>query len=236
MTASILILDDDPATAQAMQPLLSQEGYRVDCLPPGPPALERVANDPPGLVLLGINDGVKGWRFCHQLLCRLGAPLILLLTSDRELDRVKGLSLGAADCLSKSTCGAMELLARIGAVLRREASGAARLPVSRTMFADGDLLIDLARTGCEVCLAGRYAALTPIERRILACCLAHVGQVVSNEGLLVATWGPGHGRSAASLWPHIHNLRRKLEPDPGHPRRLVTRPRRGYFLQRVAVA
>jgi len=236
MAANILIMDDDLSIIEAVQPLLSQEGYHVDCLCPGTLALRRVVDDPPGLVLLGINDGAEGWRFCHQLLSLLHAPLLLLLASDRELDRVKGLSLGAADCLSKSTFSSLELLARIGAVLRRDAGRSGRQPVAPiATFVDGDLVVDLALTGCEVCLAGRPVALTPIELRILACCLQHVGQELSPDELLLETWGPGHGRTAASLWPHIHNLRQKLEPDPEHPRRLVTRPRRGYLFQRIAV-
>lgn len=232
MVASILILDDDPSTIQGMQPLLSQEGYCVARMCPGSLALRRVVEDPPNLVILGINDGADDWRFCHQLLPLLHVPLLLLLASDHELDRVKGLSLGAADCLSKSTFSSLELLARIGAVLRRDAgrSGYCR----QTTLVDGDLVIDLARTGCEVCLAGEPVPLTPIELRILACCLQHEGQEVSPEELLEETWGPGHGRTAASLWPHIHNLRHKLEPDPDHPRRLVTRRRRGYLFQRIA--
>lgn len=231
MVANILIVDDDPSIIHGLQPLLLLEGYRVDCMCPGSLALRRVLENPPALVILGINDGADDWRFCHQLLSLLRAPLLLLLASDREMDRVKGLSLGAADCLSKSTFSSLELLARIGAVLRREASQSGRC--RQTSFVDGDLVVDLTRTGREVCLAGEPVRLTPIELRILACCLQHVGQEVSPEELLQETWGPGHGRTAASLWPHIHNLRHKLEPDPDHPRRLVTRRSRGYLFQRI---
>ncbi|HSJ52339.1 MAG TPA: response regulator transcription factor, partial [Anaerolineae bacterium] len=193
--ANILLVDDDLSTIQAVQPLLSQEGYRVICLHPGSLALRRVVDDPPRLVLLGINDGAEDWRFCHQLLHLLDAPLLLLLASDRELDRVKGLSLGAADCVSKSAFSTLELLARIGAVLRRDAARAGRQPAALTTFVDGDLVVDLEQPGREVCLDGRPVALTPIELRILACCLQHVGQELTPEELLLETWGPGHGRT-----------------------------------------
>jgi DNA-binding response OmpR family regulator len=235
MEASILILDDDLSTIRTVQPLLTQEGYRVDCMLPGAPALRHVADDPLRLVLLGINDGVQGWRFCLELLALLRAPLLLLLASDHELDRVRGLFLGAADCLSKGTFSSTELKARIGALLRRNEGWGGGRPASRATFADGDLVVDLADTGREVRLAGRPAALTPIELRILACCLACVGHVILAEELLLETWGPAHGRTAASLWPHINSLRHKLESDPARPRRLVTRRGQGYLFQRIAV-
>jgi two-component system KDP operon response regulator KdpE len=101
------------------------------------------------------------------------------------------------------------------------------------LYVDGDLVVDLTRS--EVRLNDEPIILTPIEFRILAGLIGQVGHVVSQERLQMQVWGPRHEGAQDSLKQHIYNLRQKLEPDPEHPRRIVTRWGQGYLLQRLAV-
>lgn len=116
----VLLIDDDPATIQALQPALEGVGCRLRCAPPGPGVAADIGRDPPDLVVLGIGNGSRrDWALCRELLAHLEAPLFLLLASRQEADRIRGLQMGAVGCISKGTCSATELVARLRAALRR---------------------------------------------------------------------------------------------------------------------
>lgn len=117
--ARVLLIDDDPATIQAVQPALEGAGCALRCAAPGHGVLADAMRDPPDLVVLGINGGRRGWALCRELLGRVDAPLFLLLASRREADRIHGLQMGAVGCISKGTCTPVELVARLRAALRR---------------------------------------------------------------------------------------------------------------------
>jgi DNA-binding response OmpR family regulator len=117
--ARVLLIDDDPAAVQSLQPVLHGIGCQLRCAAPDRGVLADIVHDPPDLVVLGINDGSTGWSLCGDLLALLDAPLFLLLTSRREADRIRGLQMGAVACVSKGTCSAVELAARLRATLRR---------------------------------------------------------------------------------------------------------------------
>ncbi|MGD8626910.1 MAG: response regulator transcription factor [Anaerolineae bacterium] len=231
MATRILVIDDDPSTITFVQSILRPEGYRVDGSPLGQPALHKLLHDKPNLVILGINRPDAGWPFCRQLLKLHQGPLFLLLASNREADRVRGLQMGAADCLSKRNYGKIEFVARIHAILRRDPNrGATARP---DFFVDGNLEIDLARE--QVRLDDRLVSLTPTEFRLLACFLEHIDAILSPRQLAERVWGENQARPRAAIRPHIHYLRQKLEPDPDHPQRIVTCWGKGYLFQRLAV-
>jgi DNA-binding response OmpR family regulator len=116
--AHILLIDDDEIMIGRVQPALAREGYRVNCAAPGLEAIRRMLLDEPDLVILGIDPPHHGWGFCHQLLTFVEMPLLLLLAGDDEQDRIKGLKLGADDCMAKpAPLG--ELLARVQSLLRQ---------------------------------------------------------------------------------------------------------------------
>jgi two-component system KDP operon response regulator KdpE len=218
--AYILLIDDDNTVLNRVQPALNHEGYRVDHAAPGTQAIRKMLIEEPDLVILGIDPPEDGWQFCHQLLTFLENPLLLLLSTDHERDRIKGLKLGAGDCMAKPV-PLGELLARVGALLRR----------SESTFVDGALVVDL--THREVKLGDEPVALTPTEFLVLSCLVQHVGEVVPHKRLVTQVWGPDRPNSQDLLRPYVHHLRQKLEPDPGRPRRIVTRLREGYMLQRI---
>ena len=226
MTAKVLLVDHDLGTVRDVQPVLAREGYQVDHDLPGRTAIRRIVIEEPDLLIVGVDHG--SWGFCRQLLTFVDQPVLLLLNSQDKLERVKGLDLGADDCMAKPV-HLVELVARVRALLRRDLANGPRR--GRSYFVDGDLVVDLSRR--EVRLAERPVALTPTELRLLACLVQHEGQVLSRERLLQEVWGAGYGGTADLVKQHVHHLRQKLEADPHHPQRIVTRWGEGYLLQRV---
>ena len=226
---TILLIDDDLATVRDVHPVLVREGYRVNHILLGLPAIRRMLVEQPDLVILGIHELNGEWEFCRQLVAFLDGPLLLLLSSANELDRAKGLELGADDCMTKPV-PTVEFVARVRALLRRGSPEGSRRPWS--FFMDGDLVVDL--THREVWLHGERIALYAKEFRILSCLIRHVDHVVPHETLLLEVWGPDREVSGYNLKPHIHHLRQKLEPDPHRPQRIVIKRGEGYMLRRIA--
>jgi two-component system KDP operon response regulator KdpE len=228
VATKILLIDDDLATVRDLHPVLVREGYWVDHILPGLSAIRKMLVDQPDLVILGIHKPNGEWEFCRQLVAFLDGSLLLLLSSANELERAKGLELGADDCMTKPVL-TVEFVARVRALLRRRSREGSQ--PRRSFFVDGDLVVDLTRR--EVRLNDEPLVLSAKEFRILACLVRHVGHIVSHETLLLEVWGPDRKASGYNLKPHIHHLRRKLEADPHRPRRIVTQRGEGYMLRRV---
>lgn len=218
--ADILLIDDEDIVTDSVRPVLSREGYRVNCATPGMSAIRKMLMDQPDLVILGIDPSEEGWQFCHQLLTFLESPLLLLLATDNEKDRIKALRLGADTCMVKPV-RLGELVARVQALLRRR----------KNRFVDGALVVDFDRE--QAWLGEKLLALTPTEFQVLCCLVQHAGEVVPYNQLLARVWGPDRKDSHNLVKSYIHHLRQKLEPDPRHPQRIVTRLREGYVLQRI---
>jgi two-component system response regulator VicR len=228
MAARILLIDDDQSSVQCILPVLARLGFQVDCTMPDLDAIRKMLIDEPDLVVLGV-DSSEGWQFCHQLLVFLkGSSLFLLLRTDNEEDRVKGLRLGADDCMVKPV-SMSEFVARVQAHLRRRSPET--FQQRRSFFIDENMVVDLTRR--DVRLNGEPVILSAMEFRLLACLVQHVGEVVSHKQLMTRMWGPDHCNSPSVLKSYIYKLRSKLEPDPRQPRRIVTRRRQGYMLQRI---
>jgi DNA-binding response OmpR family regulator len=216
----ILLIEKDETVVNSVQPVLAREGYRVDHATPGREAIRTMLLGEPDLVILGVDPPNGGWRFCHQLLPFLESALLLLLSTCDEQDHVKGLNLGADDCMAKPV-SLSELVARVQALLRRK----------KALFVDGSLVVDLADRTVQ--LGNEPVALTPTEFHVLSCLVQQAGEVVPHERLTAQVWGPDREPSHNLLKPYIYHLRQKLEPDPRRPRRIVTRLREGYMLQRI---
>jgi DNA-binding response OmpR family regulator len=127
VTAHILLIDDDKALVQNLLPVMAHLGYRVDQMAFGLDAIRKMLIDEPDVVILGVDPPQAGWQFCHQLLTFLQGPsLLLLLSTADEQDRVKGLGLGADDCMVKPVSTG-ELVARVETLLRRRAGHTVRV-------------------------------------------------------------------------------------------------------------
>lgn len=223
----LLFIGIDQDLLMSLQPLLIKEGFRVDHERLGLDAIRKVLVMEPDVVILSMGNHEQDWKFYRRLLTFLDRPLMLILSSRDDRDRVKALNWGADDCMGKSFLEE-EFVARIHALMRR---GAAISRSSQSYFVDEGLVIDLTRR--EVWFNDEPVSLTPTEFRFLTCFAAHEGQVMSHDQIMMQVWGAKHACTRDSIKLYVHQLRRKLEPNPDSPRRIVTRRGEGYMFQRL---
>ena len=221
---TILIVEDDKTFRDGLAITLEREGYRVLALDSGDTVPQVVLAESPSLVLLDVMlPGNSGFDVCRELRWQGSDVPVIMMTAQKmeEIDRVAGLELGADDYLLKPF-GMRELLARIGARLRRypdPATGAA------THCFD-DVEIDF--THRKVTRAGRPVKLTVKEFDLLKLLIRRHGHVVSRDDLLDHVWGYEEYPTTRTVDMHILALRRKLEPDPANPRHVLTVHGEGY--------
>ena len=219
----LLIVEDEPQLRRALGINLRARRYEVVSAADGSTALRAAAAAAPDLVILdlGLPDmdgteviaGLRGWTT---------VPIIVLSARERQGDKVDALDAGADDYLTKPF-GMDELLARIRAALRRAQPGP-NTPVLTTASFTLDLGAKRAtRDGIEV-------RLTPTEWHLIEILARNAGRLVTGSQLLREVWGPGRESDTNYLRVYMAQLRRKLEPDPPHPRHIITEPGLGYRL------
>jgi two-component system, OmpR family, KDP operon response regulator KdpE len=218
---TVLIVDDEPQIRRVMRTTLTSQGYAVLEAKTGEEALEKLRSAHPGLILLDVNlPGDSGLDVCREIRQSSDVPIIMLTVRNTERDKVQALDAGADDYVVKPF-GAQELLARIRAALRRSAT-----EETTPAFVSDDLNIDFARRA--VTLQGNPVRLTPKEFDLLRRLVANQGKALSHRRLLQAVWGPDYGEETEYLRVFINQLRKKIEPDPRHPRYIHTDPWIGY--------
>jgi len=220
----VLLVDDDPQIVRAVRVNLSARGYTVTSAYTGRQALaEAVAVRPDVVVLdLGLPD-LDGVAVITDLRRWTPVPIVVLSGRAASGDKVEALDAGADDYVTKPF-GMNEFLARLRAAARRGGTEAASLPTVRT----ADFVLDFANY--RATRADVEIRLTPTEWRLLSALAATPGQLVTHTALLHAAWGPTYGRESNYLRVYANQLRRKLEPDTGRPRYLITEPGIGYRL------
>jgi two-component system KDP operon response regulator KdpE len=222
-TARILLVDDEVPIQRAVAPLLRSRGYEVEVTGTGKDALNLVRAQPPDLIVLdlGLPD-MAGTDVCRDVRAEFVIPIIVLSARGAEADKVAALDLGADDYVTKPF-GPEELLARIRVALRRvfstDESPAGRLQV-------GDLAIDYDRH--RVMRGDEEIRLTPKEFELLSLFARNPDRVLTHRTILKVVWGPNAVNQPEHLWVLMAQLRKKVEPDPAHPRLLVSEPWVGY--------
>ncbi|BDC50620.1 DNA-binding response regulator [Bryobacterales bacterium F-183] len=221
-TGRILVVDDEPQIRRVLRTTLAAQGYEVFDAKTGEEALLAIRDQRFDLVLLDMNmPGMGGLAACRELRSGSEAAIIMLTVRDSESDKVIALDSGADDYITKPF-GVPELLARIRAALRR-------LPVvsgqSEVLQLDG-VEIDLAAR--RVRRGGKEVRLTPKEFDLLQYFVANSSVPIPHTKLLQAVWGPDYGDQVEYLRVFVNQLRKKIEPDPAHPRHLLTEPWVGY--------
>lgn len=225
MNELILVVDDEPAIVRQVRDYLDKANLRSLGCGDGKMAVLMARESRPDLVVLDLNlPGMDGLDVCRALRAESAVPIIMLTARVDEADRLIGLELGADDYVVKPF-SPRELVSRVRAVLRR-AKGGQRNP---DLLRVADLEIDLARH--RVTRAGEPIELTRTEFTLLAALAQHPGQPLSREQLLDRVHGVAYEGYDRSMDAHIKNLRRKLEPDPAHPRYIVTVYGVGYRLE-----
>jgi DNA-binding response OmpR family regulator len=228
MQTHILLIDDDALLRRSLAFNLERAGFQVSAAASAEEALELVQHTPPNLVLLDIGlPGMDGLDALRHFRTDTDLPVIFLTARRRELDQVLGLELGADDYVTKPF-DLDVLLARIKVVLRRSRS--ARPPATRpARLVVGDLAIDT--TAHSVTVGGQPVDLPPREFDLLSALATEAGRVVSVDDLLERVWGAGYQGESQVVYVHIRWLREKVEPDPHHPRRIITMRGVGYKLE-----
>jgi two-component system KDP operon response regulator KdpE len=221
----VLVIDDEPQIRRALAINLRARGYQVDLAATGEEALKAAASHPPDVVILDLGlPGISGLQVIQGLRGWTRAPILVLSVREREADKVAALDAGADDYVTKPF-GINELLARLRAAVRRATPATEELPVVQTP----DFRVDLAAK--QVTRDGREVRLTPTEWQLVEVLVRHRGRLVSQRQLLQEVWGPNYGEETNYLRVFIAQIRRKLEPDPAHPRYFITEPGIGYRFQ-----
>jgi DNA-binding response OmpR family regulator len=171
---------------------------------------------------------MDGFTVCQRVRESSAVPIILITARGQDQEKVRGLDLGADDYLTKPF-SVDELLARVRAVLRRaQFSAGERTQAMNTTGTIGELVIDYRQR--LVTLAGQELPLTPTEYRLLAYLAQNVGRIVTQDLLLEQIWGAEYVGESHMLQVNVNRLRRKIEPDPAHPRYILTKVGIGYQL------
>jgi two-component system alkaline phosphatase synthesis response regulator PhoP len=217
----LLVVEDEPGIAFALETDLRSEGYDVTVATTGDDGSQRARTEPFDLVLLDVMlPGKDGFEVCREIRrAGIRTPIILLTAKSQEAEKVMGLELGADDYVTKPF-SPRELRARIKAALRRAA------PESPDVFRFGDSEVDFAR--CEVRRGGAAIDLTALEFKLLSVFVRSRGRVLTREQLLDAAWGRDVSLNDRVVDNHIVSLRRKIEPDPAQPRFLLNIRGLGY--------
>jgi len=224
----ILVVEDDPSIRMGLEDTLAAKGYEVEVVGRGSEGAERAVSGRFDLVVLDVMlPDIDGFEVCRRIrqskTTSRRVPVIILSARGAELDRVRGLELGADDYVTKPF-SLMELLARVASVLRR-VNGETKDPIGLVF---GDIEIDLVgqvakRHGERIELPSRAFAILKVFAR-------RPGEVVSRDVLLDEAWGLDDYPNTRTVDNHLVKLRRALEDEPEKPRWLVTIHGAGYKL------
>jgi two-component system, OmpR family, KDP operon response regulator KdpE len=228
----ILIVDDDRAIVEAIAIGLQLQwpGVQICSAPSGEQGLAAFMAEAPDVTLLDVNlPTMSGWEALKKIREISSAPVLILTARDDELEKVKGLDLGADDYLTKPF-GHLELFARIKAVLRRTAAPTGGAPA----FVSGDLAVNF--DSHEVLMGGRPVKLSPIEYNLLSLLVRNAGRVLPVETLLTRLWGDEYRDEITYLKTYISRLRHKLGDTAGQPHYIITERGAGYRFVRPGAA
>ena len=216
---NVLIIDDEKRLVEGVRKYFEQAGFLVQSAYNGADGLQKALYNNPDLVVLDLNlPGMDGLDVCREIRRYSNVPIIMLTSRVEETDKLIGLELGADDYMTKPF-SPRELVARARTVLRRVQPQLASEDKSQgRLYNFKDFSIDTG--GHRLVVGERSETLTPIEYDLLMALVIHKHQVLTRSQLLESAHLGVFEGVEKSIDVHIHNLRRKLEPDPAHPRYL----------------
>ena len=213
---TVLVVEDEIEIARVVRDYLDKAGFEVIVVGDGGSAIASVRSAKPDLLVLDLGlPGRDGLDVAREIRRWSNTPIVMLTARGDETDRVVGLELGADDYVVKPF-SPKELVARIRAVLRRTRAAERGAEVLRA----ADVVIDTGKM--RVTVAGRPVELTPTEFQLLSTLVAEPGRVFTRGQLLDAVHGMAIESYERAIDAHVKNIRRKIEPEPGSPRYLLT--------------
>jgi len=223
----IVVIDDEQSVREVVQAYLEKDGYHVFVAENGTAGLALAERMNPALIVLDLMlPDVSGEEICSEIRSRSDVPILMLTAKASEEERVAGLVSGADDYLVKPF-SPRELVARVRAVLRRTQS--VETPLVETLsFAGGRLEIDTVQH--VVKRDGAAVELTPNEYKLLVTLARYPGRAYSRFELINRVQGYDYEGYERTIDVHVKNLRKKIEPDPAHPRYVETVMGVGYKL------
>jgi len=225
MKRSILVVDDEKKIVDIVKAYLERERYNVFVAYDGEDALDMARKQQPDLLVLDLMlPGISGWDVCRILRKESDIPIIMLTARDEVTDKIVGLELGADDYVTKPF-EPKELVSRVKSVLRRSQGSA----TYSTILKVGELSIDIEKRLARI--DGEAVELTSTEFDLLKIMAQHPGRVYSRMKLLDEAQGDSYEGYERTIDSHIKNLRKKIEVDPNHPKRIITVYGVGYKLQ-----
>ena len=224
----VVVVDDDPSVQEVTRAYLERDGYLVYVAGTAAEGLSVAERVKPGLVVLDLMlPDRSGEDICREIRERSDVPILMLTAKASEDERVAGLALGADDYLTKPF-SPRELVARVRAILRRTQI---ETPLVELLtFDDGALEIDTVQH--EVRRKGEPVELTPNEYKLLQTLARYPGRVYSRFELINHVQGYEYEGYERTIDAHVKNLRKKIEPDPKHPRYVETVFGAGYRLRK----
>lgn len=221
----VLIVEDEPSLAEPLAFLLNKEGYETECVFDGPSALSSFEANSADIVLLDVMlPGMSGTEVCKRLRAISSVPVIMVTARDSEIDKVVGLEIGADDYITKPY-SSRELIARIGAVLRR-GEPVEEDSSSRETLCCGPVEMDVDRH--TVTVSGKTVPLPLKEFDLLEYLLRNSGRVLTRGQLIDRVWGSHYVGDTKTLDVHIKRLRSKIEVEPARPKCILTVRGLGY--------
>jgi two-component system KDP operon response regulator KdpE len=221
---TLLLVDDDEDLLRLLERRLERDGFEVVAVGGGKQALFALERHVPDLAIVDlVMPEMDGFQVAEQIKRRGDLPIIFLTSVREQATRIEAIRRYAEDYVSKPF-DYEELLARVRRVLRRTAGSAGlREPL---VTVDGTLCLDLARG--EAHTPAGAVKLSPTEAKLLYHLVRHAGQTLPASTLVARIWGYADENGPEALRVAIHRLRRKLEPDPAHPRYILTERQLGY--------
>lgn len=225
MIMKVLVVDDEPEIIEVVNLCfgLRWPDAEVISATNAEDALDLIESKNPDLVLLDIVlPGMDGFTMCQEIRAFSDVPVVMLSARDAEVDKVRGLEMGADDYITKPFSH-LELLARVRAVLRRYQN---QLPAVGEVFESGELRIDYASR--TVSVNGTTVRLTPTEYSLLFHLTRNAGRVLPHHTLLAKVWGREYTDEIDYLKVYVRRLRQKLEGDPETIGKIVSERGVGY--------
>jgi DNA-binding response OmpR family regulator len=222
----ITIVEDNQDLAYGLRNNLEIEGYEVEVTSDGRAGLDAVLDSPPDLVILDLMlPEMDGFRVLKTIRAKgVEVPVLILSARGEEPDKVIGFRLGADDYVTKPF-GVLELLARVDAILRRTAGGAACETI-------GFGAVEVDPSARTVRVDEVEVQVSPKEFELLLALIRRKGAAATRVQLMREVRGHGAAIASRTVDSHVADLRRKLEVEPSRPRHILTVHKVGYRFER----